>query len=243
MKVINAHWEERNLGHKAVELIISEDDFEKEGIFEEIEDCSSDYTLIKLPVKNLHFMHKLQDMDFYFLETQIELCRNINNYETPAWFKRFSDSVKIILHGKDKSVWKNTIANLEPGMYSSDRFYLDPIYTPEVSFKRYKNWSEDLFNLEGCELYTLNLGDKEIGQGIIQTRGEQCHSILGGIYNAFQGRGLGAMVVDAPLKIASEKGVSKCVTSVSSNNLILRFYINFGYSINNMMYVLRRSRL
>ena len=76
MKIINATWEKRNLGCDAYEIQIERKDFDNfDAVCDEIEkqDFSGAYVVIKMPVGNLDALHKLQDMGFYFMETQLGL--------------------------------------------------------------------------------------------------------------------------------------------------------------------------
>ena len=79
------------------------------------------------------------------------------------------------------------------------------------------------------------------GIGVKHDAEELFYSLLTGIYPAYQGRGLGGLVIPTPISLAKELGYSRFKTAISSNNIkVMNKRFPFGFELSEEVYVLRR---
>jgi hypothetical protein len=248
MEVIDAFWEKRNFGYDVIEITINNDDLDNvDYLIKEIDGIclKCNYVVVKFPVGNLQLLHTLQDIGFYFMETQFELGMNVKDYSVPALFARYIDSVYYEEIDKDVNKWIKVINKIEAGMFSTDRVYLDPALNKDVALKRYRNWMMDYINNPNASLYTLNgkKGKEIMGTGIYTIEGQVMHGIIGGMFSRYQNFGIGVAITHFLMQTASKKEIKVYLTKISSNNMVnLRLHSAFGFLLKNEQYVMRKVK-
>ncbi|GAB7140531.1 hypothetical protein RsTz2092_04800 [Deferribacterales bacterium RsTz2092] len=244
MNIVNAIWEERNLGLKTLEITINTSDMANSKLVNDlrlaIEDAKAQYVIVRLPAGSPRTIHELQDADFYYMETQLEYHKMLTGYQTPVNYTKLASTANIKTYHKDKASWQLVISKIEDGMFMADRVYLDPKIDYKLATKRYRNWIMDLFEQEDTTLYTVDVNGSEVGFGVLQLAGAKATCSLHGVYKPYQGRGYGALLLDTPLKIAVNDGATEWQSRVSSNNVIMtRLYDAFDFQVKSLTYVMR----
>ncbi len=246
MEIIDAYWEERNLGFKTYEIRLSKNDLD--NVSEIIKNFSEDkfrnaYLVLKMPVSNIAALHCLEDNGFRFMETQFEMHKDIKDYITPDIINKFGYIVETIEITKDRKAWQNVLNLMTDNMYSTDRIYLDNKLPKNTSKKRYSNWIIDLIDNPNAHMYGYTYKTNLIGFGVsIHDENKKIvNDILKGVFEEYQNSCYGYFIFDSSIKKFKELGFNKIVTHISSNNFpIINLYQTFNYLIKNEKYVLRR---
>jgi hypothetical protein len=223
MKIIDAFWEKRNFGYDVIEIIVDNTDLNDiDYLINEINKVSSNcsYVVIKFPVGNLQLLHALQDIGFYFMETQFVCTMDIKDYKVPSLFTRYLDGLYYEEIEKDIDKWTKVIDKIELGMFNTDRVYLDPVLNKDIALKRYRNWALDLVNQKDAFLCTINIkrSKEAIGFVLNTVDGQSMHGILGCIFIQYQRQGFGKAIPDAQIYCAKKRDIKTFYSSVSSNN-------------------------
>ena len=84
MKIINAHWEERNTGMKVLEIVFNRKDKLKVFIDLIIEE-KFDYIVAKVPGGKTELIHELENSGYRLLENQIQISVKVEEYRKRSW--------------------------------------------------------------------------------------------------------------------------------------------------------------
>ena len=240
MKIIHAIWERKNLGMDAWEVMLDRKDMaDISAIMEQLHapEFAGCYVCVKLPVGDLHMIHALEDDGFRFLETQFHLVEALEKSD----IMRYGESAGHIpveerVVPKTREEWGKIIEKITPGMFDTDRIALDPAFGPDVACQRYRNWCWDLFDNPKSVLHVSSLEGEDIGFGIavLIQEPDVYDGVLGGIFEAGKGCGMGVCIVRSG-------GKGKLKTTVSSNNVaMLKIHQNHGRIVRNERYVFRK---
>ena len=162
MKVINAFWEEKNLGVTTAEILIGNDDDAKETVFE-INKISKEYVVCKVPSDRSDILYLLQNNGFIYIEDQIEVEHNLHEVTRNRIMQRLYDSLEY--REMTETDIDYLFDEISRGMFSSDRISLDPYFDKNLASQRYINWINDLINKAGgltkdADTSTINLSKK-----------------------------------------------------------------------------------
>lgn len=241
MKIIDAFWEERNLGVTCYEL--------EPGLADSLEEVAAEldglaerqYMVAKIPSARYDLVRLFQDRGYSFIETAIKLEFNYKKlgYKPPEFPNRLQ---KIC----DKSSWAvmdesdlaQMSAEINKNMFHTDRIFTDPAFTKEQATRRYDLWIKDIIEqrhiLRKVVFDHKTIGffaDKEISSKVYQ-------GILGGLYTDYQDTGIGFIYYYASFMSRAEDGIEKMITSVSGNNpTALQLNTLFGAEIKGLTYV------
>lgn len=246
MKIVEATWEKRNFGMDVFEITLNKKDLK---IFEETleiikkQNFKNVYVVLKMPVGNLKALHKLEDLGYRFLETQISL---IDNFEPKLdKYDGIEDNIikNIAIENipKEKEQWERIIKKITPGMFDLDRVSLDPLLGKEIACKRYKNWCMDLFDNPNSSMIVRKIGNKECGFAInvVDKMNGKIDGIIGGVFEEFKNIGLGISWLHE--KNGYDSKQNPIQTSVSSNNVpVLKIHQQAGRIVTRLKYVLRK---
>lgn len=245
MKIIDAFWEKRNINLNAIEITLESYDFND---FDKVEkelrtNYLDKYLVLKIPVGFIEELHKLQNLDFYFMENIWSLGLNIKEYKVPNKFKDVLS--KLDLKIVNNLEVEKIIDKIEDGMYQTDRISLDPKLDSSIGTARYRNWLRDLSKKNNVVIYETILKETKeaIGYGVcvIDEEEKKLNSLLTGLYKKYHGEGFGCSVVHSPIMIGIKKNLDKYETSISSNNInVVKVHFPFGMNMLSEFYVLRR---
>ncbi|MDR1977440.1 MAG: hypothetical protein LBQ42_01775 [Synergistaceae bacterium] len=245
MKVVAAAWERRNLGLDVTEISLDRLDVEKEPetlkVLKEYM-IPRRYVVVKVPTGAVAFLAQLQALGFIFLECQYSISVKLKDYVVPPRFSSLAESVSLEPLSDEKSEWLNLCRLIGDAMFTTDRIALDPLFGVDVANKRYKNWLMDMW--ENPSIFVTQIKYKKQNIGFFaetldfETRTSHC--LLSGLFKVCQRKGWGGSIIHGPLRLNMERKIEKFSTSISSNNLaVWRWYILFGFCIDNANYVFR----
>ena len=225
MKIINAVWEERNLGITTTEITIEKND-ETNNIAEQLSMIESEYSVIKVPSGMSDALTVIQNHGYKFIEDMIHVEHDLHEVEMNNVLKRMHERTSYRLMTDDD--FKQLQSEIQSGMFDSDRISNDSYFDSCTSSKRYLNWITDLRN-RGALFYVIIYGSDNVGFVVLDKKDEKTyHSVLGGGYKKFRKSGTG--IIQKEPEITKKLGGKRLVTSVSSNNLgQLKALIMNGY--------------
>lgn len=237
MKIIDAKWEERNLGLKTIEIEFDSLDFvcNIDLMANTIKNVESfyQYSVIKIPVNQIEANMLLQECGYTFHETQFTIKKKLSEV-TESTFPNYIGNVSLELIQEKQRILKN----IDNDMFETDRISLDKTFGREIANKRYRNWINDLSS-ETHLIYVLVDKTVDVGFFVVSANSSKIANIpLGGIYSDHKKKGYGIDLVYLPMIISKQLNCIFSQTKVSSNNKpILDIYMHFGYSIKNIHYV------
>jgi hypothetical protein len=242
MHIINATWEERNTGFKSCEVVFEKGDSFQDYVEAGIESIY-DFSVVKIPIGNLEIVHAIEEKGYRYLENQLVLSFNVNQVDhiEKIWFRLFNGfSYK---HLTIRSEISHVLKQVNDRMFESDRFSQDPFWAKGISSKRYVNWIEQLFEMDGVKFYSMIKNGEEVGFFSIKKESQKINSCpIAGIYNQYKSAGYIFVLVWYILIISREMGARKFVTSISSNNrnLLSSFSKIFNFKVDDIFIVLRK---
>lgn len=232
MKVTNATWEKRNLGVNCNEIKIEMSDT-VDFIKKELPLNETQYTVVKLPSGKFDVMFLLKELGYTYIESSINLVHDLKEIRLNPLQKRVMDSISYSKMN-DKDV-DELFAEIQKGIFTTDRIYIDPYFTHEQAANRYINWISDEID-KGCNIFKLTYKNDSIGFFTFKDIGNNtCYPFLAGMYKDYLKSGLGISTIEKPLKEAIKENYKKISTYVSFNNLkILNVHILLGFKLNNV---------
>jgi len=238
MKLINCTWEVANIGKKTLEIECTPNDvFDKTAINQVLDDY--EYVVVKVPTGNIGFMLGLPDIGFKFIETQIKLSKSVQSFNYEDKLVRFFGKRTTIQEISDEESLQRVLSSMTPGMFTTDRIHLDPKLGPTVGLRRYRNWVNTEWH-RGTHLIEIVFNGIPIGFSLLRMEEKSIHGLLGGIYEPYQGMGVGLLtVMNAFIYRKQEKlTYTDFKTSISSNNLpVLELYNYLNFKIDGLHYV------
>lgn len=238
MKIVDAVWEKRNLNVECAEVYIENDD--DLDVVKEINSLDFSYQVVNIPAERVDLLLAMQQSGFMLIENKINLSKRIRTKDSqlPELYSRFKNSIHIREPlEREKQI---VLEDVRTGkVFRTDRIALDPFFGRVQAGERYYYWICDMLENGGCmNISTYN--DKIVGFGVVERKDYKVYSAtIGGLLSGYANSGLGFSTIYGNTLSCINKGASKIVTTVSSNNLsVLKLHMLFEYDINGMEYVL-----
>lgn len=234
MKKVDCYWELENLGRKVVEIRFDSYQEVNPEIIRDVENVA-DYVVVKTPVGSISSSLTLTQLGYVFAEMQICIEKNIQELrdELTPFGERFYNDSRLELV-TDEADLESIIESMTPGMFVTDRVYLDPQLGPSLGFKRYVNWMRTAFH-SGSTLHRYIWRNKCVGFSLVKESNGTIDGLLGGAFEKYQA-GMGMLLPIVPLFYADMGHTF--IGRVSSNNQpVIKVFDQFGYHYKNMEYV------
>lgn len=230
MKKIDCFWDLENLNKKTLEIHFSEND-----LFEEVLQLENNYEYIVCKAKKPGLkINQFQENGYKFIENQLSISKKVT--EDILSDKRIKRIVNKFNSEKidSQNSLNHLLSNINENLFDTDRIFLDNEFPKGQSSIRYKNWIKSEFK-NNSEIDFIMYNNKKIGFVMYKLKGNNCHVLLGGIFDKYKGVGLGMSVVLLPIKIALDLDLKKIRTKISSNNFeVLKLYNHMNYKIDNL---------
>ena len=225
MKIVNAVWEERNLGVTATEITIEKND-SPDLVNEQLSGIESEYSVVRVPSDMAHILNVVQSSGYRFAEDMIHVEHDLAEVRMNRVMKRLYDSMAY--REMTEQDFEQLLAEIGKGMFDNDRISNDSFFPKGTASKRYLNWTMDLKD-RGAAFYVITYGDEGAGFIVLEKKDDKTYySVLGGGYEKYRGTGLG--IVQKEPEITRKLGGKRLITSVSSNNVgQLKALIMNGY--------------
>ena len=244
MKIIDAHWELRNLNLRVAEILFEDRELVDQNGFEFPFD-QYDFILAKIPAASVSFMHMLEDIGFRYLETQFEMVRDLRKTVIfPEMYKAILSKVSLLPVDNDTSL-NALLDRIDSSLFDTDRVSLDPLLGPQKGAARYKNWMIDEYESGKAFLAELVFNKMPIGFFLLTKKNNSTYvATLAGLYKEYQKTGLGISAVAKPIEWCTSNGVTTLITRNSSNNPdSLKVHLSCGYVLRDIKYIFRWTNL
>ena len=237
MKVVDCVWEQKNIGKKTVEIGIEETDKFDEAILRHYI-CNYEYVVIKVPMNIPTFNIGLTSMGFGCMELQINMSLAFEEFDFPQVQQFYNDtSFKVIKRSEDL---QSVLSRIEPGMFSTDRVSVDPMFGESIGCRRYLNWITTEYKKRESSLVAIYYKDCQVGFMLVKIEGDRIKLLLNGLYKTYQGKGLGILTPASPFMyvLKNKLPIVKELTSISSNNIpVVKLYDRLHFHIDSQTYV------
>lgn len=237
MKIIDAVWEERNLGVTCAEIEIDKDD-NQEQIIGALRNRNEQYIVVKVASENPKAMFTVQSEGFVFVENliQIELDLQDGPYVPKICRKLIKNTG---FHRASSTETAQVLDEIKAGViFATDRISIDPYFSRKKAGERYAYWIEDILSSGNSELIITEYLEENIGFLVIQHKDEYSSPVLNGLFKEFLGSGLGFVNSYCSQKYLIEKGVKRSVSHISTNNTdIFKMSLLFNNSFTEVQSV------
>jgi L-amino acid N-acyltransferase YncA len=235
MKIVDAFWEQRNLGISCTEVTVEDGDTVV-GIAEALASLTAEYQVIKLPVARYDLMREVEKAGFSFIEGSMNVVHHLKNIELTGIQKRLNDAISY--EEMDQEDISRLYAELQKGVFITDRIYLDAFFSKEQAAQRYIYWLEDEVS-HGAQLYKVIYKNQTIGFFIFkETCSGGCYPFLSGLYESAKTPGVGNVLLHKIIEEAAGMGLKFISSYISTNNLpVVKVHISEGFTISTISYV------
>jgi hypothetical protein len=242
MKIVDASWEEKNIGLKTCEIVFERGDTFEEYLSSNIEN-NYQFSVVKIPVGDLTLVHQLEEIGYRYLENQLLLTFDADQSGdiNPKWDRLTKGFSCKLLTTKDEL--KSILREVSSSLFETDRFSLDPIWDEELSSKRYQNWITDLFESGKAQFYVIAKDGNDRGFFSIKKESDTVISCpIAGIYKKYKSSGYIYVLTRFWFLQGYKMGSKKLITSISSNNRIMLSSISkvFSFAIKDINIILRK---
>ena len=239
MKVIDAYWDEKNLGLKSFEVSLDKNDSVEAFVEQEKEILSkegSKYIVVKVPPNNYEYLTSLPKLGYTFIEASLKLILRKRDYNCPRFVMRFDKDCKVESLEEEKD-FQRVFREIEKGIFKTDRIAIDKDFSVDMANQRYINWIRSLKE-KGEKIYEVYVKDKAIGFFILKHVDDaNVQGILTGLYKEFEESGYGALIMKKLKDKVWELGYRTYHAQVVSNNVkALRSNLIFGSMVESINY-------
>ena len=237
MRVIDCCWEQQNIGKRTVEVLIEDTDcFEKEIIEQHIQ--GYEYAVVKVPMNKPAFNIGLANLGFSCIESQLNVGIFLKDFDFSKLAHLYDDTSYEIVNDKDG--FQSVLSRILPGMFSTDRISIDPVFGETIGCQRYINWLTTEYNGMRSRLIKVLYKNEHIGFMLVRIEDNTIDLLLNGLYKEYQGKGLGLLTPASPMMYVKKNSLSvvKETTSISSNNIpVVKLYNRLQFQLLSHTYV------
>ncbi|MEK7399704.1 MAG: hypothetical protein AAB116_22405 [Candidatus Poribacteria bacterium] len=244
MEIIDAHWDDENLGVKSFEIVLSSHDKMSDFLLHEeqlIVEKNARYIVVKAPVNVPDFLFELPKLNYIFLETAFSLSLKKDNYKYPSFLARFDRSVEV-RSLEDSYDLERIYGEISKGIFNTDRVAIDRNFTQQIANNRYIRWISSLVK-QGEKVHEVYIDNKAIGFFILKSiDNNSVRGILTGLYEKYSTSGYGLLIMKKLNDTVWNYGYKTYIAQVVSNNIkALRANLIFGSEIESMAYTYVKS--
>ena len=236
MKIIDAYWEKRNIGVDCIEITLDKSDTISQLI--EVQELlkTTDYIVVKVPVARLDFNEFLINHGFTFVEGSINFQLKVKDAILNPLHQRLN--AEISYSEMDDTDLIQLYAEIEQGLFKSDRISLDNNFSAMQASSRYIYWIKDELE-KTSQAYKISYKGVIIGFFTFKARTiDSYYPFLAGLYSNFAKSGLGFTTLRKPIEEVIHRNGKSISTFVSTNNpFVVRSHIEQGFTIVETQYV------
>lgn len=237
MKVVDCKWELENINKRTVEITIEWDDIYDNFILSQ-QTADYEYVVVKVPMNMTSFNIGLSEMGYTCIETQMNVGISMSDFSFSKVEHLYDDTrYEVVSNQKD---FQEVVASLEPGMFSTDRISIDPVFGNIIGCRRYINWLTTEYESRRSQLIKVIYQNNHIGFMLIKFEGNTINLLLNGLYKPYQGKGLGILTPASPMMFIKKMSLpcDSEITSISSNNIpVVKLYNRLHFKLINQTYV------
>jgi hypothetical protein len=202
-----------------------------------IRQLGDDYVVAKVPVPRADLLLLFQEAGYAVIEVVLRIKMRLHEAAFPHLYKRYEKHLSF-RQAQDDDV-RRIMAEIQAGVFATDRISLDPHFTPAQAANRYRHWVEDELS-RASKAYVTTYKSDDIGFSILRNDGEgRFNGLFGALYLEKAKSALGFAIGWANIIKAKELGGTTIETTVSTNNLAaLKMNLSIGYEVADIFYVL-----
>lgn len=236
MKVVHSTWEKRNLGVDCNEITADPKD-SQDTMVQALRDHETEYTVARLPVGRIDLLLSAQDLGYRFVETMTYCFHLGSSFNLNAIQSRIVDRIRY--EPMDEAGRQRMYAEIEQGMFSTDRVSLDSRFSPAQANRRYIYWIQDELAKKG-RVFKVLYDDRELGFFTLKHQSEGVDfAFLSGTYAEFRNSGFGFSCHYCEVVEGIRSGAKRVMTSYSSNNRgAAAVHLSMGHVLHEQWYVL-----
>ena len=216
MRIIEANWEKVNLGKNTFEIEFFPED---NPIDISPSKLPGELNYIKIKTFNHNLMKLLSLYGYTFCESQLSFTKSLRRFDGNSEEFPMVDLFEVNEIHSDEDL-EMLLAEVNRGIFTTERIALDPEFGQLVANLRYANWIRSIYEGNSAKIFVLKIKDesRKVGFFINSNQGKVCNIILGGIYTEFLDRAIGHVFVYHSLVQAKLAGAKTVKVKVSSNN-------------------------
>lgn len=244
MRLVEAVWENRNLGTSCREIYIEKEDTPEE-IRQYVSGVPEAYQVLFLPIERSELLLTVQDCGFSYIESNFDLVRKCKGQqELPKTYERILAKVSSRqLVGDEIEIFLENLR--DKYFFDKDKISIDPHFSEQASANRnYWRTKDFLEENRDLRIYEALYGEKAIGYFILEVKDKNIVDVyLSGLYPDCREMNLGTCIMGAETREAMRLGAKTITTGVSLNNFsCLRVYQSLGYEISKSTNIFIKHR-
>ncbi|MES2206977.1 MAG: hypothetical protein V4525_09310 [Pseudomonadota bacterium] len=197
------------------------------------------YVSCKIPLEDLHAIHKLEEIGFNLIECQIKSNIKLKKLYDVSMFNNYTFE-KVTC---EKNLAE--IINISKNTFVHDRFNVDAKIPKELASKRYQEYIVQSFYSKNDSVFSLkdNTDNKIVA---FKTHRQLTEShmllLLGGVHLDYKGLGIGAINEYYEFNYLIRHGIKKATTHISAVNYpIFNMEIGkLGFRVEKVFAVMRK---
>lgn len=235
MKIIEAHWEKRNLGLLSKEIVVELGDTVAE-VDKALTEVRGEYIVVSLPSCRKDLYDLMTDYSYSFVESTIHLEMDIRAYHLGEHQKEIASHLTYTLNSVNAR--ERVEQEIRKGMYTTDRISIDNRFSPKDTINHYLGFLNDEL-ARGATIMEFQYNGLPVGYSCLKKISDiKWHQSLVGMYEICRGKGLGFSFSYLQAKELAQKHVSVLSTVVSSNNVAsLHVHTKNGFVPTNIRYL------
>ena len=237
MRVIDCHWEQKNIGKKTVEITIETADHYDYPLIEK-QALEYEYVVVKVPMNMPAYNIGLAKLGYTCIETQMNVGVDYRKFDFSRVAHLYNDTTYEVVDTIDD--FNAVVSSIQPGMFSTDRISIDPEFGETMGCQRYINWLTTEYESKRSQLIKVLYKNEHVGFMLIRIEDDTIDLLLNGLYKDCQGKGLGLLTPASPMMYVKKFGlqIAKETTSISSNNVpVVKLYNRLQFQLLQQTYV------
>lgn len=244
MKIIEAIWEERNLGKRCKEVHIEKDD-DLIMTLRHLADIDEEFVILFLPIERSEYLLQLPQYGYFYIESNFDLVkRHSEENSIPILYSKILKKVHC-RQLRDEEI-DCFLYRLKTEFYfEKDKISIDYHFSKQVSanrnYWRLMDYYAEAMNLQ---IYDVMYEDKSIGYfilNIIEPRHIEVY--LSGLYPECRSTNLGTCIMGEETRQSFQLGAELITLGVSLNNVAsLNTYLSLGYEVKKVTNIFVKHR-
>ena len=237
MRVIDCHWEQKNIGKKTVEITVETTDHYDYPLIER-QTQGYEYAVVKVPMNMPAYNIGLSKLGYTCIETQMNVGVDYSKFDFSKVAHLYNDTTYEVVDTIDD--FNAVVLSIQPGMFSTDRISIDPEFGEAMGCQRYINWLTTEYESKRSQLIKVLYKNEHVGFMLIRIEEDTIDLLLNGLYKEYQGKGLGLLTPASPMMYVKKNSlqIAKETTSISSNNIpVVKLYNRLHFQLFQQTYV------
>lgn len=234
MRLIEAVWEQRNLGVTCAEANVDAADL-AEDVIRQLLARPEQYLVVRVPHSRPDLLLSLQQNGFTYIETMLQTEITMKQ---PVPMPAKCEGLRKYIRWRTADA-EETAAIIETvragNIFSTDRIALDPYFSPALAGRRYAFWLEDLAAAGKTAFLLSQYDGRDIGFNAVTDKGSYFDGVLGGLFPEYLGSGLGFANAYCSYAGSYDLGARRMISHVSANNFsMLQLHLMFGMRVTDV---------